>query len=57
MCLALIGKVLETAGKKATVDFQGTKRVVNAEFLKPKTGDRVMVFNDFIIELVDDLED
>jgi hydrogenase expression/formation protein HypC len=53
MCLALVGKVLEVSGKKATVDFEGVKRRVNAEFLRPRTGDRVMVFNDFIIEKVE----
>lgn len=53
MCLALIGKVLKVSGKHATVDFEGTKRKVNAEFLRPEPGDRVMVFNDFIIELVE----
>ncbi len=53
MCLALVGKVLEVRGKVATVDFSGIKRKVNAEFLMPKAGDRVMVFNDFIIELVE----
>jgi hydrogenase expression/formation protein HypC len=54
MCLALVGKVTEVSGKKATVDFAGTERRVNAEFLKPEPGDRVMVFNDFIIEKVED---
>lgn len=54
MCLALIGKVLDVSGKKATVDMYGTKRLVNAEFLKPEVGDKVMVFNDFIIEVVKD---
>jgi hydrogenase expression/formation protein HypC len=53
MCLALVGKVVEVAGKKATVDFEGVRRVVNAEFLSAKAGDRVMVFNDFIIEKVE----
>ena len=54
MCLALIGKVTEVSGKKATVDFDGTKRLVNAEFLKPVVGDKVMVFNNFIIEKVEE---
>jgi hydrogenase maturation factor len=54
MCLALTGKVLDVSGKHATVDMYGKKRLVNAEFLRPKPGDRVMVFNDFIIEVVED---
>ncbi len=54
MCLALIGKVLDVTGKDATVDLCGKKRKVCAEFLKPRAGDRVMVFNDFIIEVIED---
>ena len=54
MCLALIGNVLAIKGKRATVDMYGTKREVNAEFMKPSIGDKVMVFNDFIIEVVKD---
>lgn len=53
MCLALVGKVIDVKGKSATVDFDGVKRTVNAEFVKPKSGEKVMVFNDFIIELID----
>ncbi|MCD6495904.1 MAG: HypC/HybG/HupF family hydrogenase formation chaperone [Candidatus Aenigmarchaeota archaeon] len=53
MCLALIGKVLEVNGKNAVVDYGGVKRDANAEFIKPEIGDRVMVFNDFIIEKVE----
>jgi hydrogenase maturation factor len=54
MCLALIGKVVGVSGKKATVEFEGRKMEVNAEFLKPEPGDSVMVFNNFIIEKVDE---
>ncbi|MBN2330561.1 MAG: HypC/HybG/HupF family hydrogenase formation chaperone [Candidatus Aenigmarchaeota archaeon] len=54
MCLALTGKVLDVRGKKATVDMYGKRRKVNAEFLKPSVGDKVMVFNDFIIEVIED---
>jgi hydrogenase maturation factor len=54
MCLALEGTVLKISGKNASVDFGGTVRDANAEFLRPNRGDRVMVFNDFIIEVVKD---
>ena len=54
MCLALVGQVVKVSGKNATVDYGGVKRSANAEFIMPKEGDRVMVFNDFIIELVED---
>jgi hydrogenase maturation factor len=50
MCLALVGTVVEVAGKSALVDFEGVRRKVNAEFIRPKPGERVVVFNDFIIE-------
>jgi hydrogenase expression/formation protein HypC len=52
MCLALIGKVLENKGKDALVDFGGAKRSVNAEYMKVRKGDKVLVFNNFIIERV-----
>ena len=52
MCLALVGQVVKVSGKNATVDYGGVRRDANAEFLRPKEGDKVMVFNDFIIELV-----
>ena len=54
MCLALVGQVVKVAGKEAMIDYGGVKRKANAEFLKPKPGDKVMVFNDFIIELVEE---
>ena len=54
MCLALVGMVVEVAGKLALVDFEGVRRKVNAEFIKPRPGERVMVFNDFIIDRVGD---
>jgi len=50
MCLALKGRVLEVKGKEALVDFDGVKRKVNSEFLKVKRGEKVLVFNNFIIE-------
>lgn len=52
MCLALIGKVLESKGKEALVDFGGVKKDVNAEYMKVRKGDKVMVFNNFIIDRV-----
>jgi len=50
MCLALEGKVLKVKGKEALVDFGGVCRNVNSEFLKVNEGDKVLVFNDFVIE-------
>lgn len=53
MCLALIGKVLNVTGDRATVEFEGVKREASAEFIRPQVGDRVMVLNDFILEKVE----
>ena len=43
---------------RASLDTTGFEKVdsatVNAEFMKPSIGDKVMVFNDFIIEVVKD---
>jgi len=50
MCIALEGKVLKVKGKEALVDFGNIRREVIAEFLKVQKGDKVMVFNNFIIE-------
>ncbi len=50
MCLALEGRVLEVKGKEALVDFGGVRRKVNSEFLKVRKGDKVLVFNNFVIE-------
>jgi hydrogenase maturation factor len=50
MCFALKGKVLDVKGEEALVDFDGVKRNVSSGFLKVKNGDKVLVFNNFIIE-------
>lgn len=50
MCLALKGSILEVDGNKALVDFGGVKRKVNSELFKVKKGDKVLVFNDIVIE-------
>lgn len=50
MCFALIGKVLEFDGKEAKVDFEGVRKRVNSEFIEVKRGDKVLVFNNFVIE-------
>jgi hydrogenase maturation factor len=50
MCFALVGKVLEFDGKEAKVEFEGVRKKVNSEFIKVKKGDKVLVFNNFIIE-------
>jgi hydrogenase maturation factor len=50
MCFALVGKVLEFDGKEAMIDFDGVRRRVNSEFIKVRKGDKVMVFNNFVIE-------
>ncbi len=50
MCFALTGKVLEFDGKEAEVDFEGVRKRVNSEFIKVKRGDKVLVFNNFVIE-------
>jgi hydrogenase maturation factor len=50
MCFALTGKVLEFDGKEAVVDFDGVSKGVNSEFIKVSKGDKVLVFNNFVIE-------
>jgi hydrogenase maturation factor len=50
MCFALAGKVLGVEGKEALVDFDGARKRVNADFIKVKKGDKVLVFNNFVIE-------
>jgi len=50
MCLALTGKVVGVEGRQALVDFDGIRRKANAEFIKVRKGDKVLVFNDFVIE-------
>jgi hydrogenase maturation factor len=50
MCFALKGRVLDVRGKEALVDFDGVERNVSSEFLKVKNGDKVLVFNNIIIE-------
>jgi hydrogenase maturation factor len=50
MCFALTGRVLGVEGKKALVDFEGVRKRVNADFIRVKKGDKVLVFNNFVIE-------
>jgi|GEM_PF-3083199 len=52
MCIALKGKVLEVKGKEALVDFDGVKRKVNSEFFKVRKRDKVLVFNNIVIERI-----
>jgi hydrogenase maturation factor len=50
MCLALTGRVMNVRKGKALVDFDGIRGEANAEFIKIKKGDSVLVFNGFVIE-------
>jgi hydrogenase expression/formation protein HypC len=50
MCFALTGKVLGVEGVEALVDFDGVQKKANAEFIRVKKGDSVLVFNGFVIE-------
>jgi len=50
MCFALTGRVLKTEKGQALVDFDGVRRKANAEFIKVRKGDSVLVFNNFVIE-------
>lgn len=50
MCFALTGRVMGVEGRKAKVDFDGVHREANAEFVKVAKGDKVLVFNGFVIE-------
>ena len=50
MCFALTGRVMDMEGKKAKIDFDGIHREANAEFVNVAKGDKVLVFNGFVIE-------
>ncbi len=41
---------MEFDGKEAVVDFEGIRKGVNSEFIEVKKGDKVLVFNNFVIE-------
>lgn len=51
MCIATPGRVLKVRGEKALVDFGSSKKEVWAKALKPKPGDKVLVFGGHIIEV------
>jgi len=50
MCIAIPGKVLETKGKTAIVEFSGKRSPAESHFVKVKKGDWVLVFGNNIIE-------
>ena len=50
MCFALTGKVLGVSRGKAKIDFDGVHSEANAKFVKVAKGDKVLVFNGFVIE-------
>lgn len=52
MCIAIPGRVLETKGKTARVDFYGKPMDVRADFVSVNSGDHVLVFGDTVIEIV-----
>ena len=52
MCVALPGKVIETDGKHAVVDFQGNQVRVRAGLVAIKQGDSVLVHAGCILQVL-----
>ena len=55
MCLAIPGKVLETKGDSAIVDFDGIQKEVNAMMVRVRKGDWVLVHVGFAIQKIDEV--
>jgi len=54
MCLAVPGRVVEIDGKRAMIDYGGTKRSANISMVDAKVGDYVVVHAGFAIEIMDE---
>ncbi len=52
MCLAVPGRVLSLEGKEALVDFQGTRKSVKTDILKPRKGEWVLVYSGQVMETI-----
>ncbi len=52
MCIAIPGRVLGLENKEALVDFQGAKKSVKTDILKPQKGDWVLVYSGQVMETI-----
>ncbi len=52
MCLAIPGRVLNLEKDGVMVDFQGTKKSVKTDILKPRKGDWVLVYSGQVMETI-----
>ena len=52
MCLAIPGKVVEIKGESAIVDYDGVKKQISIQLIKPKIGEYVLVHAGFAIEIM-----
>ena len=50
MCLAIPGKILETDGTEAVIDYGGVKRKARLDLVDAKVGDYVIVHAGYAIE-------
>ncbi|MBW3012422.1 HypC/HybG/HupF family hydrogenase formation chaperone [Candidatus Woesearchaeota archaeon] len=53
MCMAIPGRVIQLKGNIAKVDFNGEVRDANAEMVRVRTGDFVLVSQGMVIEKLD----
>jgi len=53
MCLAVPGRVVQLKGHNAKIDIGGQLRDANAEMVKVRTGDYVLVSKGMVIEKLD----
>lgn len=52
MCMAVPGRVIKLEGGNVKVDFQGTKKSVKTDILRPKKGDWVLVYSGQVMETI-----
>ncbi len=52
MCIAIPGKVLGLENEEALVDFQGVKKSVKTDILKPQKGAWVLVYSGQVMETI-----
>lgn len=52
VCIAIPGKVLSLENEEALVDFQGVKKSVKTDILKPQKGTWVLVYSGQVMETI-----
>jgi len=56
MCLAIPGKIIETKGDTAKVDYNGIKKQINISLVDVKVGDYVIANAGFAIQKIEKKE-